>query len=110
MVELHLQPEVLEQAVHLLVSGIECTEAVPGCCLCAVTQDVGGKAQRVFYREEWESEPAFVRHLQSEEFRRVLTVMDMCSSEPLVRIGDLSGRSGLDYLRELRGSHSVVEE
>ena len=47
--------------------------------------------------------PAFRKHLRSEEFRRVLMAMDMCCEEPKVLVGNLSGGSGMDYLRELRG-------
>ena len=100
-IDMDFQPEDLEKAVGLLVSGTGCTEATPGCRSCTVTHDVGEKNQ-VRYSEEWDGKAAFVRHLRSEEFRRILVAMDMCSSEPLVRIGNISGRIGLQYLRELR--------
>lgn len=109
LIDMCFSGDDVEQAIRLRVSAVGCTEATPGCRSCAVARDLTEES-RVHYSEEWDCEQAFVRHLQSEEFRRVLTAMDLCSSEPLVRIGDLSGRSGLDYLRELRGPLNVVEE
>ena len=52
--------------------------------------------------EEWESAEAFRRHIRSEEFRRVLVAVDMCCEEPQIVIGNLSGHSGMEYLRKLR--------
>lgn len=54
------------------------------------------------YTEEWSSEDAFRRHVQSEEFWPILIAMELCSTEPLVRIGNLAVRGGLDLLLHLR--------
>lgn len=84
----------------MLVSGIGRTEAKPGCYECVVAQDVA-EPGRVRYREAWESQDAFQRHVQSDEFRCVLTAIDMCCEEPRVVIGNLSGKGGITYLQEL---------
>jgi quinol monooxygenase YgiN len=56
----------------------------------------------VHYREEWESPEAFHKHVRSEEFRRVLIAVDLCCEEPRIVVGNLSGRNGMEHLRELR--------
>jgi hypothetical protein len=56
----------------------------------------------VRYTEEWTSADAFRRHVQSEEFWPILIAIDLCSSEPQVRIGDLAMQGGLDLLLQLR--------
>ena len=101
LIDMHFAPENLERAVQLLLSLVQRTEATPGCRTCAVLRDAANEG-RVRYNETWDVEPAFQRHVQSEEFRRVLVAMDMCCEEPQVVIGNLSGRSGMAYLRELR--------
>lgn len=93
-------PANMEQASQLLVSGIGCTEAKPGCYECVVALDAADHGQ-IRYHEAWQTEAAFQRHVQSTEFRRVLAAMDMCCEEPCVTIGNLSGRSGIDHLQEL---------
>lgn len=45
---------------------------------------------------------AFARHVQSEEFRRVLTAMDLCIEEPRIMIRKLPGHGGMAYLHNLR--------
>ncbi len=54
------------------------------------------------YTEEWSSEDAFRRHVQSAEFWPILIAMELCSTEPQVRIGNLAVRGGLDLLLHLR--------
>jgi hypothetical protein len=54
------------------------------------------------YTEEWTSVDAFRRHVKSEEFWPILITMDLCSTEPQVRIGDLAMQGGLDLLLQLR--------
>jgi hypothetical protein len=54
------------------------------------------------YTEEWSSEDAFRRHVQSEEFWPILIALELCSTEPQVRIGNLAVRGGLDLLLQLR--------
>ena len=91
----------VDRAVLLLLSAAGRTEAKPGCQACSVGRNAGEESQ-VRYSESWDSEAAFQRHVQSEEFLHVLMAMDMCCEEPQVITGTLSGRSGIAYLRELR--------
>jgi quinol monooxygenase YgiN len=100
-IDMRFRSETLDSAIELLMSGIGITEATPGCRSCLLARDISDRS-RIHYSEEWETEEDLVRRLKSEEFRRVLAAMDMCCSEPLVWIGDLSGQSGFEYLRELR--------
>jgi quinol monooxygenase YgiN len=94
-----------DSGVQLLLSTVGQTQAKTGCVSCAVARDAM-EPECVRYTEEWSSDPAFRRHLRSEEFRRVLAAMDMCCEEPQVVIGNLSGRSGIAYLQELRETAS----
>jgi len=66
-----------------------------------------GEEGTLRYTEEWMSEDAFRRHVQSEDFWPILIAMDLCSTEPQVRIGDLAVRGGLDLLLQLREAPPV---
>jgi rhodanese-related sulfurtransferase/quinol monooxygenase YgiN len=113
LVEMNFAPRESEAASQLLASLVGPTEAKTGCRACSVSRDaIDGGCVR--YSETWDTERAFRRHVQSEEFRLVLTAIDMCSEEPTVLVGSLSGRSGVACLREWRetksdGNHSTVE-
>lgn len=100
-IEMNVRPEVQGQALQLLRSGVGLTEAKAECQSCRVSRDALDD-NRLRYSETWTSVAAMQRHVQSEAFRRVLTAMDLCSEEPQVIIGNLSGHSGMAYLRELR--------
>ena len=99
-VDMRFLEERTDQAIQLLVSVSGRIEAKSGSKDCFIMRDSTSKTQ-VRYSEAWESEEAFRRHLLSEEFRRVLFVMEMCCKEPLVTIGNFSGRTGLAYLQQI---------
>jgi len=98
--------ENVEQAVRLLLSTKRDILAKRGCRACDVSTEAAD-AGVVHYREEWESEAAFREHVRSEEFRRVLIAMDMSSEEPRIVAGNLTGHSGMAYLREFREPNSA---
>ena len=100
-IDMRFLPDHEEDAIRVLRSVTGVTEAKSGCRACLVARDATDE-ELFLYREEWDSESAFLRHIRSEEFRRVLVAMDMCSEEPQVLVGDLSGTSGMERLRELR--------
>jgi quinol monooxygenase YgiN len=100
-IEMRFAPDVLEEAVRMLVSAVGRTEARRGCRECVVARDAVEEG-RVRYGEAWDSRGAFLRHLAGEEFQLVLVAMDMSLEEPRVTVGDLTGRRGIAHLQELR--------
>ena len=97
----------LDHAVRLLLSVKESIQAKHGCRECRIGMDAADPGL-VHYREEWESEEVFHRHVRSEEFRRVLIAMDLCCEEPRIVTGDLSGHIGMEYLRKLREEEGKI--
>ena len=91
-----------ERAVQLLLSVVERIGVKAGCESCSVTRDEV-EPDRILYNEIWASESHFQGHVQSAEFHNVLVAMDMCCEKPRVVVGALSGRTGLEYLLDLRG-------
>jgi len=108
-IDMQFAPKDLDHAVRLLLSEAGHTQAKRGCRACNVGVEAG-EPGLVHYREDWDSECAFQRHVQSEEFRRVLVAVDLCSEEPQIVVGNLSGHSGLAYLRTLREKEVVTAE
>jgi len=100
-IDMRFASKDVEHAVLLLLSVKENIQAKHGCRACRVGVDAAD-AGLVHYLEEWESAEVFQKHIQSEEFRRVLIAVDLCCEEPRIMIGDLSGHLGMEYLRKLR--------
>lgn len=100
-IDMRFAPKDADRAVQVLLSVVGHTQAKPGCRACTVGRDATEEG-RVHYSEEWDSEQGFERHVRSEEFRRVLLAMDLCCEEPQIVVGNLSGHSGIAYVRKLR--------
>jgi len=100
-IDMRFPSQDVDRAVRLLLSVKGNIQAKGGCLVCGVGKEADD-AGLIHYREEWESAEAFHQHVRSEEFRRVLIAMDLCSEEPRIVVGNLSGRIGMAHLRELR--------
>jgi quinol monooxygenase YgiN len=100
-IDMHFASKDMDHAVQLLLSVRGYIQAKLGCRACEVGMEAED-AGLVHYREEWESAEAFQKHVQSEEFRRVLNAVDLCCEEPRIVVGNLFGQLGMEYLRKLR--------
>ncbi len=60
----------------------------------------------LFYLEEWERQEDFEKHVRSEHYRTILSLMDASSRKPQVRINVISERSGIEYIASVRGLES----
>jgi quinol monooxygenase YgiN len=100
-VDMRFPAEDVDRAVRLLLSVQGEILAKRGCCACDVAVEAADPYV-VHYREEWESDKTFHEHVRSEEFRRVLIAMDLSCEEPRIVVGNLTGHSGMSYLRNLR--------
>jgi len=58
----------------------------------------------VWYCEEWAGINDFERHLRSEPFARLLSVIETCATAPLIQCRVVSEIRGLDYLATVRAS------
>jgi quinol monooxygenase YgiN len=105
-IDMRIDPKDVDHGVRMLLSVRGGIQAKRGCRAC----EVGIEASEpglVHYREEWESEDVFHQHVQSEEFRRVLIALDLCCEEPRIVFGNLSGRTGMADLLNLRENVTI---
>jgi len=100
-IDMQFEPKDVDHAIRMLLSVRGSIHAKRGCSACVVGVEAS-EQDRVHYREEWESEDVFHRHVQSEEFRRILIAVDLCCEEPRIVVGNLHGLGGMAYLRKLR--------
>lgn len=100
-IDMVFDPETLPQALELLRAAVGPIQVKRGCCGCSVELDAT-ETGLVHYREEWESERGFERHVRSDEFWPILVAMDLSAKKPRACVGDLSARQGLEALLALR--------
>jgi len=106
-IDMRFPSKDVDHAVRLLLSVKGNIQAKRGCRVCDIRMDADD-AGLVHYLEEWESAESFHRHIQSEEFRRVLIAVNMCCEEPRIAAGNLSGHLGMEYLRKLREEEGKI--
>ena len=99
-VDMLFQPTEADGALRVLSPVVGLVRTKAGCMTCTLGRDVEDGCL-IRYAEEWATETEFLRHMQSEEFRRVLIAMDMCCEEPRVIVGNLHCRCGLALLFNL---------
>ena len=51
---------------------------------------------------EWTSQEAIERHIQSDDFRKILEVMELSSQAPEICFDNVADRAGFDLVERLR--------
>jgi len=77
------------------------TAARRGCTTVRIVQDVEN-ASAITWIEEWESEGALAQHINSDEYRKLLTVMDMSMSAPEIRFHTVTRTAGMELIASQR--------
>ena len=82
---------------------LEPTEVKHGCLGCRFYQDVLDK-NALTYVEEWQTQGDLEHHLRSEQYRKLLALIDLSTVPPALRFHTISETSGLEYLASVRTS------
>jgi quinol monooxygenase YgiN len=77
------------------------TEVEPGCLSCRFYQDIQDE-NVLNYVEEWRSKEDLFRHLRSEQYRKLLAVVDTSQEEPEIRFDTISQTEGIEAIRSAR--------
>ena len=72
-----------------------------GCAGCRILQDLDDENALVLV-EEWSSRRDFVRHLRSDDYRRLLAVAEAAAEPPEIRFDHVVEQRGLDLVTEVR--------
>ena len=72
-----------------------------GCVGVRLMQDVDNR-NAITVSEEWETEVDLRRHVRSDDFRKLLAVIDMSMTAPEVRFQTMSGTQGMDWIAAAR--------
>ena len=80
------------------------TEVQPGCISCRFYQDVNDP-DAVFLVEEWNTRKELDQHLNSQEYRIILSLVDMSEKTPEFKISTISKTEGLEALEAVRVKH-----
>lgn len=105
-VHMEFETSRCDEAVASLRSLIGPVRAEPDCRSTRILRG-DEEACGLIWVEEWRSLEGFEQHLQGASFRRVLAVMDMACSPPVVEIDEVASRRGFELVEEILGRPPV---
>jgi len=80
-VRIVVTPAKREQLQRALAAWAGPTEVEPGCLNCRILQD-DGDSKALCYEAQWKSREDLLRHVRSEQYKRLLQLMDLGSEPP----------------------------
>ena len=91
-----------EEALEILrmYQGPTCHQA--GCISCQGFQELD-KENNIILIEEWLSQAYLDRHLCSDNYKKILTLMEISSEPPEIKYHTIWNSAGMELLEKLRG-------
>ncbi len=90
-----IPPRERRAVVNFLISFARVTRFEPGCVRCRVYRDLDQKAG-VMLEELWKDERDLERHLRSEEFRKVLQLLESSPTAPEISFQTITRSAGIE--------------
>src|SRR5262245_33044671 len=71
-------------------------------CIGSQVYESHSEEDRILYLEYWNSKEYFHRHIQSDLYLRVLTVMELSQETPVIEFHEFSAAQGMELIQALR--------
>ena len=107
--KINIAPRKIDEALQILRAIVERTRAETGCIGCSVYHDTENENLIVF-EEKWMSDGDLQRHLRSEDYQKVLLLMEMAITQPEIRFDTITSSGGVEIIEEARGIKKESEE
>ena len=91
------------EAIRILKSVTAQNRVHPGCHSCHIYEDAQEDCVLMF-EETWRSEEDLEHHLRSDEYCKVLIVMEMARKRPEIRFDTISVSTGIETAEKARSS------
>jgi quinol monooxygenase YgiN len=79
---------------------LEPTRVEPGCVSFYLLQDIEDENTFTLV-EEWENNADFDSHIRRDSCKKLLSLMDLLSEPPEIKINTVSQRAGLEYVEDV---------
>jgi quinol monooxygenase YgiN len=96
-----IPPDQRDEAVEILKSTAAWTSVKPGCLSSRIYQDVQEENTLMFI-EIWRSEEYLEYHLRSDDYRKILLVLEMALKQPELRFDTISNSTGIETIEKAR--------
>ena len=78
------------------------TRVAPGCLDARLYSDLDGRRTLLFV-EDWESREQFERNLDAAKLNAIVSIIELCSEAPVVRLDAVERAEGMDVLALCHG-------
>jgi quinol monooxygenase YgiN len=93
-------PEKRMQILKTIHAMIGPTNAQPGCLHCELFGSTQNDDQLILL-EKWESQENLEKHIQSDEFRKVMAAMDSACEPPEISFYEIGSLGGMDLVKKI---------
>jgi quinol monooxygenase YgiN len=100
-VRLMIPPRKREEALKILKSAAALCGLMPNCLGCHIYADIQEDKVLIF-EQSWRSQEDLERHLRSDEYYKVLLVIEMAVEQPDIRFDTISGSTGFETVEKAR--------
>jgi len=100
-IRMKIPPQKRGEALKILKSIVEGNRILPGCLHCRIYEDLQ-EDDVIMYEEMWRGEEELENHLRSEEYRKVLLVMEMAINHPEIEFNTLMSSTGIETIEKAR--------
>jgi quinol monooxygenase YgiN len=95
-------PKKHDEALKILRSTAEWSRIKPGCLSSRIYEDVQ-EDNVLMFEEIWRSEEDLECHLRSDNYQKVLLVLEMALRQPEIRFDTISSSTGIETIEKARG-------
>lgn len=89
------------EALKILKSMVARNQAQPDCVFCRICEDAL-EDNILQFEEMWKSQEELERHLRSDDYRKVLLVLEMALKQPEIRFDSISSSTGIETIEKAR--------
>ena len=100
-VRIAVMPAKCDQLLRALVAWAGPTAVESGCLSCRIFQE-SSAPQAFFYQAQWKTQADLLRHIRTEHYKRLLALMELGTTPPLVEFHTVSETKGLDLIEHTR--------
>jgi quinol monooxygenase YgiN len=102
-------PAKRNEVVRTLNSLLGPTRVQPGCVNCRVYSEIEDKNVLILL-EEWSSQADLDRHLGSNDYKKVLALMDMSNTQPEIKFNTVSDTKGIEAIEVAREKWEAADK
>ncbi len=105
-VKMELKPEKNEETLQLLCSIAKRTRNMPGCMGCNIYRGIENESV-ILIDQLWNRREDMIHHLRSEDYQKLLLILEMAENKPDIHFNTIKSTSGIDTIQKARTGKQI---